>query len=170
MPNYSVNIQWSDEDDGYIAAIPELPGVSAFGETPEDAVKEIELAKNAMLRVYEEDGCKLPEPETLKVYSGQTRIRIEKSLHAALSQEAKSEGVSLNAHISNLLENRHILVGFDKRLSAIENKLNSVESMVTYQVMQGRQYSVPSSGTANYTACVFGEISEQEDWVSVNCQ
>lgn len=170
MPNYSVNIQWSDEDEGYIAVIPELPGVSAFGETPEEAVKEIELAKNAMLKVYEEDGCKLPEPETLKTYSGQTRIRIEKTLHAALSQEAKSEGVSLNTHISNLLENRHVLVRFEKRLSTMENRINSVESMVAYQVMQGRPYSMPSSGLTNSVSCVIGERFEREDGVLISCQ
>ena len=38
---YLVEVFWSDEDDGYIAVVPDLPGCSAFGRTPEEAVHEI---------------------------------------------------------------------------------------------------------------------------------
>jgi len=34
----TVHIAWSDEDQGYIATVPELPGLSAFGETLEEAL------------------------------------------------------------------------------------------------------------------------------------
>ena len=32
---YLVEVFWSDEDDGYNAVVPDLPGCSAFGRTPE---------------------------------------------------------------------------------------------------------------------------------------
>jgi antitoxin HicB len=38
---YLVEVFWSDDDDGYIAVVPDLPGCSAFGTTPEAAVHEI---------------------------------------------------------------------------------------------------------------------------------
>jgi antitoxin HicB len=38
---YLVEVFWSDEDQGYIAVLPDLPGCSAFGATPEAAVHEI---------------------------------------------------------------------------------------------------------------------------------
>ena len=38
---YLVEAFWSDEDEGYIALVPDLPGCSAFGVTPEEAVHEI---------------------------------------------------------------------------------------------------------------------------------
>ena len=38
-------IFWSDEDEGYIAIIPDLPGLSAWGATKKDALKELEIAK-----------------------------------------------------------------------------------------------------------------------------
>ena len=37
---YLVEVFWSDEDDGYTAVVPDLPGCSAFGRTPEEAVRE----------------------------------------------------------------------------------------------------------------------------------
>ena len=39
--NYLVELFWSDEDGGYIAVVPDLPGCSAYGATPEAAVHEI---------------------------------------------------------------------------------------------------------------------------------
>jgi predicted RNase H-like HicB family nuclease len=40
---YAVEIFYSEEDEGYIAIAPELPGCSAFGETEEEALKEIKV-------------------------------------------------------------------------------------------------------------------------------
>lgn len=63
MNKYSINIKWSDEDKSFIATIPEFPGLSAFGETQEEALKEAKTALNGFVEVYEEDNCQLPEPE-----------------------------------------------------------------------------------------------------------
>ena len=45
MRDYHINIFWSDEDGGYIADIPDLAACSAFGATPEDALREVQIAK-----------------------------------------------------------------------------------------------------------------------------
>ena len=41
---YSIELFYSEEDRGYIALAPELPGCSAFGETEEEALREIKVA------------------------------------------------------------------------------------------------------------------------------
>jgi len=91
MFKYSINLTWNDEDNCYIATVSEFPGLSAFGDTPEEAVEEAKIAIEGFLKVYEEDGCQIPEPETLKPFGGQTRLRLPKGLYAALSQEALKE-------------------------------------------------------------------------------
>jgi predicted RNase H-like HicB family nuclease len=96
MDKYSINIMWSIEDEGYIATIPEFPGLSAFGESQEEAIEEAKIALAGFIEIYNEDKCKIPEPQTMECYSGQTRLRLPKNLHAKLSQQAKREGVSLN--------------------------------------------------------------------------
>jgi len=44
MHRYTIEIFYSEEDEGYIAVVPELPGCSAFGETEEEALKEVKNA------------------------------------------------------------------------------------------------------------------------------
>ncbi len=49
MTDYHINVFYSNEDGGYIADIPDLKFCSAFGGTPEEAVREVLLAKAAWL-------------------------------------------------------------------------------------------------------------------------
>jgi SOS-response transcriptional repressor LexA len=60
--NYSFNVFWSEEDEAYIAVCPEFPGLSAFGETAEQALAEIEVALDMAIETYQEEGWTLPEP------------------------------------------------------------------------------------------------------------
>ena len=50
MKDYHINILYSDEDGGYIADIPDLKFCSAFGETPDEALKNVIEAKRAWLQ------------------------------------------------------------------------------------------------------------------------
>lgn len=49
MTDYHINIFYSEEDNGYIADIPDLSLCSAFGETPDEALREVLLAKSAWI-------------------------------------------------------------------------------------------------------------------------
>jgi len=62
MKDYHINIFWSDEDAGYIADLPDLEACSAFGKTPEEALSEVEKAKEAWLAAAREIGKPIPEP------------------------------------------------------------------------------------------------------------
>jgi len=62
MTDYHINVFYSDEDDGYIADVPDLDACSAFGATPEEALAEVERAKAAWLAAAQEAGRSIPEP------------------------------------------------------------------------------------------------------------
>ena len=62
MKDYCINIFYSEEDDGYIADVPDLQLCSAFGETPAEALAELERAKTAWLAAAKETGKPVPEP------------------------------------------------------------------------------------------------------------
>jgi len=123
MSKHSALIQWSEEDKAYVAVVPELPGVSAFGSSPEEAAKELAIAKEAFLEVLVEDGEEIPEPEVLKPFSGQTRLRLPKSLHASLANQARKEGVSLNTYVVQLLSQRNALAQMNKNIDRLADSL-----------------------------------------------
>jgi predicted RNase H-like HicB family nuclease len=62
MSDYHIQIFYSEEDGGYIADIPDLNSCSAFGQTPEQALSEVERAKTAWLEAAERDGKPIPPP------------------------------------------------------------------------------------------------------------
>ena len=62
MSDYHINVFYSDQDRGYVADIPDLKYCSAFGETPEEAVREVMLAKAAWLEVARAEGKIVPAP------------------------------------------------------------------------------------------------------------
>ena len=63
MPyKYAIEIFFSDEDEGFIAVVPELPGCSAFGETEEEALREVKVAIDLWLETAREEGREIPEP------------------------------------------------------------------------------------------------------------
>jgi len=63
MKDYHINIFYSEEDQGYIADIPDLKSCSAFGETPEQALEEVLLAKENWLESAKANGKPVPKPE-----------------------------------------------------------------------------------------------------------
>jgi predicted RNase H-like HicB family nuclease len=62
MADYHINIFYSDDDGGYIADIPDLEHCSAFGETPEQALAEVQKAKAAWLEAARESRRLIPPP------------------------------------------------------------------------------------------------------------
>ncbi len=62
MKYYHINIFYSQEDEGYIADIPDLKHCAAFGETPEEALQEVLIARSAFLETAKEKGKPIPQP------------------------------------------------------------------------------------------------------------
>jgi len=63
MPDYHINIFYSDNDDGYIADIPDLEACSAFGDTPDEALREVQKAKKLWLDAAQAKGKLIPPPK-----------------------------------------------------------------------------------------------------------
>lgn len=62
MKDYHINIFYSEEDEGYIADIPDLALCSAFGSTPAEALAELETAKRLWLEAAAAEGKPIPQP------------------------------------------------------------------------------------------------------------
>ena len=62
MKDYHVNVFYSEDDGGYIADIPDLKYCSAFGETPAQALNEVEKARDAWLASAKKHRKPVPKP------------------------------------------------------------------------------------------------------------
>jgi len=60
--DYHIDIFFSEEDGGYIANLPDFEYCSAFGATPEEALAELQIAKQLWLEAAHERGTAVPEP------------------------------------------------------------------------------------------------------------
>jgi len=62
VKDYHINIFYSEEDKDYIADIPDLAACSAFGATPEEALKQVEIAKSAGIESAKQAGKRMRVP------------------------------------------------------------------------------------------------------------
>ena len=62
MSDYHINIFYSEEDRSYVADIPDLDSCSAFGSMPQEALAEVEKARQAWIEAARDAGRPVPEP------------------------------------------------------------------------------------------------------------
>jgi len=63
MQDYHINIFYSQEDGGYIADIPDLKACSAFGKSPDVALKQVQIAKKTWLASARALHKPIPKPK-----------------------------------------------------------------------------------------------------------
>lgn len=63
MKDNEIIIYWSNEDEAFIAEVPELPGCMAHGESPEKALKNAKEAIQLWINTAKEFGDAVPEPK-----------------------------------------------------------------------------------------------------------
>jgi predicted HicB family RNase H-like nuclease len=104
--------------------------VLSDGATAEEAVKKVLSLKDEVIEADYKRGLKIPEPREEIEYSGRFLLRVPKSLHRDLAEEAERDGTSINRFViqvlSAALERRKTLAtvaesikaGFDDALKA----------------------------------------------------
>ena len=103
LPYTIILERWDDGKGPYwVARVAELPHCMINGETPEEAVREIEAVKKDWVKSNLKRGLPIPEPSS-RNYSGKMILRISPSLHKLLVQRAEVEGMSLNQYMSTAL-------------------------------------------------------------------
>ena len=103
VSKYSTIVQWSEEANAFVATVPEFPCLSSFGDTPQEAVEELQGVVDDVLDILEQEGKEPPVPQELRTASGQFRVRMPRSLHRRLVERARIEEVSLNQLVVSIL-------------------------------------------------------------------
>mgnify|MGYP006431373691 CR=1 FL=1 len=142
MPKYSISVIWSDEDECFVATCPEFPGLSAFGETRVEAMKEARVALDLFEEQYKEDQNPLPSSRKLNQYSGQTRIRMPRWLHQNLAEQAEHEDTSLNQLMVSYLS---ASVTGDSVIQEYQTKMNEAVDYISKKVAESGLLSIQIS-------------------------
>ena len=123
--NYPVTL-YPEDEGGFTVEIMDLPGCLSQEETVEEAFKMIAEARELWIETAYENGDPIPMPSTETSYSGETTLRMPKSLHRKLAESAKREDVSLDQYIVTLLSQQSTA----SELSAIQTKLDEIQQQL----------------------------------------
>ncbi len=136
---YPAQVFWSDDDEGFIALAPDLPGCSAFGDTQQEALDELQHAIAAWTQAATGAGNPVPAPSKpveQSQFSGKVLVRMPRDLHARLVRSAGSENVSLNQYIVYLLTyndaSRSVEKMVQKHSSMIYETMGTVKTWEIY--------------------------------------
>lgn len=99
---YAVRVYREPDGSGFTAEIPDLPGCITCADTLDEVWALIDDAKRGWLELALADGDPIPEPAPPleEQASGKFTVRVPRSLHRKLSEEARREGVSLNQFVT----------------------------------------------------------------------
>jgi len=102
--DYLKIVEWSEEDNCYIGTSPGLFEGGVHGKNEEKVFHELCEVVNDVIESMQKNGKVLPKPTSNKNYSGKIALRINPSLHKAISIRALQNGESVNKLISHNLE------------------------------------------------------------------
>jgi predicted HicB family RNase H-like nuclease len=92
-------VEWSEEDKTHIARCLEFPSLMAHGDTPSQALAEIEDVVQDSIAWMKEEHEPIPEPFGLMKFKGNLTLRVPKEVHRNLVIKSVEEGVSVNQYI-----------------------------------------------------------------------
>ncbi|MDA8312476.1 MAG: type II toxin-antitoxin system HicB family antitoxin [Actinomycetota bacterium] len=76
-PAYPITVFWSAEDSAWVADVPDLPYCSATGDTPHEAVAEVETAIGTWFEAAQSSGRSTPVPSARFAHArGSTRAAV----------------------------------------------------------------------------------------------
>ena len=101
--HYTYRVTWSIEDEEYIGLCVEFPSLSWLADKPESALKGIRNLVAEVIKDMQSNNEKIPEPISIKKYSGKFMVRVPPEVHRALALKAAEAGVSLNRLASSKL-------------------------------------------------------------------
>ncbi len=96
--DYLIRTFWSDEDQCYIAEVPELKGCSGMGLSPEKAIREAGKSIESWLKVAKQEGVVIPQPVGAK-HSSRLNLRLPEEIVDQVKRAAKERQMSLNQYV-----------------------------------------------------------------------
>ena len=126
---YTIAVERCDDQGTYyVARYVELPHFIMTGDTPEEAVRELESEKCEWFEFNIEKGNTIPLPLKSRKYSGTISLRMSPQLHEHLVSLTELHGISLNTFVAKAVAQA---AGFDENPVATLRTRKSRKQTVT---------------------------------------
>jgi len=129
-----------DGSGRYFAEVLEFPGCFSEGDTPGQAMDNLNEAMEAWIEAALDSDQRIPEPIATAGYSGRVLLRLPKSIHREAARRAEIDRISLNQFLVAAIAAR---VGADDLVDAIADKLTSRLQIVAQLGVAVTTYSQP---------------------------
>jgi predicted HicB family RNase H-like nuclease len=106
VDHYRYAVQWSRDDEEFVATIAEFPSLSWLASDQLDALRGLEELVQSVIDDMRASGETVPEPFAERSYSGRLNLRVSERLHRKLAVEAVQHNQSLNSYVSQLLSGK----------------------------------------------------------------
>lgn len=101
---YRSVVEWSQQDECFIARAPAFEALAAHGETADAAVRELAVAGEAVVAVMKETGRPVPAHDAnVADFAGKVALRMPRTVHARVARLASAEDVSVNQLLVSLI-------------------------------------------------------------------
>ncbi len=145
----------ASQDGGYVITFPDLPGCATQVESLDEVGPAAGEIRTLWLESAYEQGLAIPLPSHPEEYSGKFNLRLPRSLHRELAEEAQRDGVSLNQYVVTLLARRDALARVERKLQEMEARLAETGEASPYRFAggtastgrHGRLRVVPNEGS-----------------------
>jgi antitoxin HicB len=123
--SYSIQLT-PNEDLGWFADVRELPGCMSDGDSPDNAVKNLNEVMSEWIAAALEDMGTIPLPVSMQKHSGRFLVRTSPTLHQQLAEMADEEGISTNQLCTAILAAGVARSTSKKQLDKLESKIESI--------------------------------------------
>lgn len=103
VAQYRYSVQWSPEDQEFVATVLEFPSLSWLDEDQFEALRGIEQLVSDVIDELNRSGEPVPEPIATQKFSGRLNLRVPPELHRKLAMEAANHGMPLNKYATERL-------------------------------------------------------------------
>jgi len=103
VSHYTYRVIWSEEDQEFVGMCAEFPSLSWLAASQAEALEGICAIVRDSVEDMQKNNEQVPEPISLKRYSGKISLRLTPDTHRMIAIKAAEQGVSINRYISSVV-------------------------------------------------------------------
>lgn len=130
IDKYTFRVQWSEEDEAYLANCLEFPSLMTHGDTQVEALDELKVVLRFAVNDLTVKGRSIPTPLGERQFKGNISLRIPPETHEQLFYNASEENLSLNQYITTVIEKNL----FENRINKTVTELSDTVKALSAEV------------------------------------